>query len=243
MPLPFAALAPLIGSGINAISNVLTNSAQKNTNLEIYNRQRADALSDYNIQNQYNSPKEQMARFKEAGLNPHLIYGQTNTAAPIRSNTLDTPKYVAPRIDENTLNAPMIALQMGMLNAQTAKIQAETELSKTQGSLAKETFDYKVGQESWKTNLLQNQNLLAQANTNKINTLLKPQLNQILANTSLTRDKQAQLAQIVTNLKTTNDLLGQRVKSAQYEAEVQNKIKSFGVVGSTLTQLLRFIFK
>lgn len=32
-----------------------------------------------NYQNRYNSPKEQMARFREAGLNPNLIYTQGNS--------------------------------------------------------------------------------------------------------------------------------------------------------------------
>lgn len=37
----------------------------------------------WHAQNAYNTPKAQMQRFSDAGLNPHLIYGQTNTSAPI----------------------------------------------------------------------------------------------------------------------------------------------------------------
>lgn len=33
-------------------------------------------LEMWNMQNKYNSPVEQMARLKEAGLNPHLMYGK-----------------------------------------------------------------------------------------------------------------------------------------------------------------------
>ena len=78
MALPFSAFIPLIGEGINAISNLFTNKAQKKkkTALEMYDRQRTDALADWNRQNDYNTPKAQMSRFKEAGLSPHLIYGQ-----------------------------------------------------------------------------------------------------------------------------------------------------------------------
>lgn len=37
------------------------------------------------LQNAYNTPSAQMARYKEAGLNPNLIYGQSNTAGAIAS--------------------------------------------------------------------------------------------------------------------------------------------------------------
>lgn len=59
------------------------------------NRQRAEYAADlnrqsynqnldfWNRQNAYNDPSAQMARFKKAGLNPNLIYGQTNMASPI----------------------------------------------------------------------------------------------------------------------------------------------------------------
>ena len=37
----------------------------------------------WNATNEYNKPVNQMKRYEEAGLNPNLIYGQTNTANPI----------------------------------------------------------------------------------------------------------------------------------------------------------------
>ena len=91
-------LSAIIGGGstlVNAASSLFTNSANKKNALEFYNRQRTDALADWNMQNQYNSPKSQMARYKEAGLSPHLIYGQQTTAPSVRSSSADTPKYVA----------------------------------------------------------------------------------------------------------------------------------------------------
>lgn len=44
--------------------------------------------------NEYNSPAAQMARFQEAGLNPHLIYGQGNAG-----NASSMPNYQAPRVN------------------------------------------------------------------------------------------------------------------------------------------------
>lgn len=43
-----------------------------------YKQQKADALANWNLQNAYNSPVEQMKRLKAAGLNPMLVYGSGN---------------------------------------------------------------------------------------------------------------------------------------------------------------------
>lgn len=44
----------------------------------------------WNMQNQYNSPAAQMARYKEAGLNPNLIYGQSNTGGSVATANLES---------------------------------------------------------------------------------------------------------------------------------------------------------
>lgn len=44
--------------------------------LEDYNMQRQHALDDWNRENEYNSPASQMSRYRDAGLNPNLIYGE-----------------------------------------------------------------------------------------------------------------------------------------------------------------------
>lgn len=51
-----------------------------------YNKKAASKANDYalyswNLANEYNHPAEQMKRYKEAGLNPNLIYGQQNTTS------------------------------------------------------------------------------------------------------------------------------------------------------------------
>jgi hypothetical protein len=72
-----------------------------NTGLQMYTnyRNRQNALSDQQRLNLYNSPVQQMQRFKEAGLNPNLIYKQTNEGAPVRSTDA-----IAPKIDETVLD-------------------------------------------------------------------------------------------------------------------------------------------
>lgn len=91
--------AGLLGSVINAGSQLGTNSSQLSYAREMYDKQRADALADWNMQNQYNSPKEQMARFKEAGLNPNLIYGQMSNSPVVRTSSPQSYNPTAPQVD------------------------------------------------------------------------------------------------------------------------------------------------
>lgn len=57
---------------------------------DVWNRQQAANLAQWERENAYNSPAAQMQRFKEAGLNPHLIYGQSNTGGSIATANLDS---------------------------------------------------------------------------------------------------------------------------------------------------------
>lgn len=94
------AAAGLLGQGINAASQSAANKASMKFQIGMYNRQRKDALDDWNRQNEYNSPLAQMTRFKDAGLNPNLIYGQSNQAPAVRSSSGgDKPNIVAPQFD------------------------------------------------------------------------------------------------------------------------------------------------
>jgi hypothetical protein len=80
-------------------------------------KNRKNALEDWNRMNAYNSPAEQMKRYKEAGLNPNLIYGQTNTAAPVRSTD-----YVAPELKADALD------MMGKaVNIKRDKVQTQVQ--------------------------------------------------------------------------------------------------------------------
>lgn len=95
MPLPALAIAGIaagasqLASSIgNNMASASMNEATREWNEAMYSRQRQDALLDWNMQNEYNSPKAQMERFKAAGLNPNLIYGQSNEAPAVRSTDI-----------------------------------------------------------------------------------------------------------------------------------------------------------
>lgn len=101
-PLTLSALiagGSALGGGIgNAISTQQQNDASRAFAAQMYRLQRRDAYQFWNDQNEYNSPKAQMQRFEQAGLNPHLIYGQGNSgpAGAISTPDVQTPQFRSP---------------------------------------------------------------------------------------------------------------------------------------------------
>lgn len=125
-----AAGASLAGSAINAGSQSRTNQSQLSYSREMYDKQRADALADWNRQNQYSSPVAQMMRFKEAGLNPNLIYGQQTQSPVVRSSSVEGYSPRAPQVDLG--NAAAMGLQ-GLSTYQDTRLKnVQTDLVKEQ---------------------------------------------------------------------------------------------------------------
>jgi len=113
---------------------------QKDANLELANYAYDKDLEQWHLQNQYNTPQAQMTRFKQAGLNPNLIYGQGNAG-----NASASPKMTPVQQSLHTTKVPKINV-LGMYNNQRqveaglAKTEADTkhiqELTNTQQSIA-----------------------------------------------------------------------------------------------------------
>lgn len=105
-PLAVAAITAaggLINSAINAGSTANLNRKNRQFAREQYATQRAHALQDWESQNTYNSPVEQMKRLKAAGLNPNLVYGNgaDAQAGSINSSSFPTPNTEAFKQNEN----------------------------------------------------------------------------------------------------------------------------------------------
>lgn len=126
------------GQGLNAIIGVGSNLLQRHWNQKDYKQQRKDALSDWHMQNEYNSPKEQMARLKAAGLNPHLVYGNGADAqmgAPMRDSNLKETHFKAPEFDAGSVLGSYNAIKM--TNAQVDNLESVMETQQAQRALLK----------------------------------------------------------------------------------------------------------
>jgi len=138
MPIP----NEIIAGGLSGLAGFGQSLIQANVNKkneaftrEMYERQRKDSLADWSMMNEYNSPTAQMERFKQAGLNPNLIYGQQNTSVMARGASSGQPSREAPNvaaIASNALSAYMDVRikeqQLDNLKQENARIIADTAL-------------------------------------------------------------------------------------------------------------------
>lgn len=116
--------------------------------LEQWNRQNAHNLEMWNLQNQYNSPAAQMQRYKDAGLNPNLIYGQgqPGMASPVQQapgiNSKGSPAEMAKifplqKLDfvNTMMGIRMQDQQLQNMEAVKTQTEAETKLKVLEAAL------------------------------------------------------------------------------------------------------------
>jgi hypothetical protein len=127
-PLITASLIQGASSVGGSLSQGQANKAQMAYNEDQYKRMRKDALSDWTMQNEYNSPKAQMARYKDAGLNPNLIYGNMNNSPAIRSTDMSNAK-LAPVNYSGALAEGLQKYQdTALKNAQTDNLKKQNDV-------------------------------------------------------------------------------------------------------------------
>lgn len=114
----------IIPAAISAISGLIGQRRQEKHNRGLAEFQ-ADANERY-LQNQlsYNSPESQMARFQQAGLNPHLIYGQGNPGN--QSAPISYPDIKTTDMQSAMSNIGPLLNQSLLTQSQTAAIDAKT---------------------------------------------------------------------------------------------------------------------
>lgn len=136
------------------------NQANRDWNLNLAKMQNSWNIDQWNRENAYNSPSSQMTRYKQAGLNPDLIYGQQNLAAASPEMTAgdgSQPTDVSNLANKRTIGDMMVqASQTRLTNAQ-AKL-AESQANKTDA----ETTGQNINNE-WLPQLLKGQTEINEA--------------------------------------------------------------------------------
>ena len=104
---PISAGVSVVGGLFNAGSQARQNRLNRKFQAEENQKARDYNTEMWEKNNAYNDPSQQMARLKNAGINPHLAYSQggvTNTsAAAASSNASSMPEGRAPQLDVNIL--------------------------------------------------------------------------------------------------------------------------------------------
>lgn len=244
MPLSPDAWAQIGTTLFNTGSQLFTNS-----------QNRKNALSDWNRQNAYNAPEQQMKRFQEAGLNPNLIYKQTNEAAPVRSTD-----YVAPQLNEGLLDVlgKSNAIEVQNLNKESMRLRNQNQ--ELQNEVLRESLpdlkekqgiQNRVGNATY-DNLVEATNLRRQERSQKdtINPLEAKRLekqNRILDQqfialsqdnqfNKLSRPLQIEIAKITKdNLEKTGKLIETDTQLKEFQMRMNTSLENLGI-GTGITQ-------
>lgn len=120
----------------NVAAGVLTAGASiggnliaANQNKKAQNRQNNFNKEMWMLENEYNTPENQMKRLKDAGLNPHLVYGNGSVANTSGSSPRSASYTPFPAdIGSNAAGSALMAYQdMRIKSAQVDNIEAQTE--------------------------------------------------------------------------------------------------------------------
>lgn len=130
----------LIGGYVNNYYSKKAASAQNATSWEMMKYQNDWSLEQWNRENEYNAPKNIMARYQEAGLNPNLIYGNSYASPGHLESASAQPARVSPAefkfdLTKSILSAYNIELQNELLKAQIAQTNQNTSNANVKGSI------------------------------------------------------------------------------------------------------------
>lgn len=130
-----AGAASAIGSGTNAIATGKLNRKNRRWQEKMFSRQNEVARENWEMQNAYNSPVRQMQRFREAGLNPNLIYGQGNAgnAGDISVGKPGNPDTSVPDVGSvigGVKDGLFSYYDIRMKNAEISRVEKQNELIK-----------------------------------------------------------------------------------------------------------------
>lgn len=137
--------ASISGDLVNAGAQIASNQQNYSNNSRLQGQNYWQNLELWNLQNQYNLPKNQMARFRDAGLNPNLIYGQGNSgnAAPISAPTPITTNFQPVRIGDALKTAGLSRLNnlydLEIKKATVDNLKAQNEVIKEDAILKRTT--------------------------------------------------------------------------------------------------------
>ena len=119
-------MEPVSTAIIGAGAGLLGNFASQAGNAFASRRANRRMVEFWRMQNEYNSPTAQMARLREAGLNPNLIYGDSVSGATGRADSIGTP-------DKPYFKNPMEGIG---LYQDFSRSKAQTNLLETQNTVA-----------------------------------------------------------------------------------------------------------
>ena len=163
----------------------------------------------WNKNNEYNTITNQMQRFKDAGVNPHLAYqngSPMNTSnAPASSNASSMPAGIAPRIESGQI------MQAMLMKSQIANIEADTKEKESRANNIDQNTENQFTVNELTKLDLQNYNATWTSEQNLRTISYEAQKIGI----NLTEENIKKTTQEITNLVTSNSKINQEIKNLQ----------------------------
>lgn len=189
-----SAAGQVMASGLNYASSASANRKGRKWAEKMYERERSDALADWAMQNEYNSPAANMARLKAAGLNPNLVYGDGANMPSVNIRGADQSwKPEAPQFDAKGAADSILAIAgQKQTEAQTDNLKAQRLLIDQQ--ILKTAAETQATGVSTETSAFNLEQIKQKASTDIAQ--VKANLQQTYANTEYTKDQNERSAAI-----------------------------------------------
>lgn len=133
-------ISAFFGGMTNLATTQMTNDANKELAEYSFDMQRQMIRE----QNEYNSPAAQMARYKEAGLNPNLMFGGIDSGQQSGIAKYDAPTMQRPDLPEvGLLDSMQLMLQARKNEAEIRNIDAQTQRyqEETRGAMMRNNME------------------------------------------------------------------------------------------------------
>lgn len=139
-------LENMVASSIGAIGNFFTGGAsarkQYQYQSKLMDKQNQQQIDFWKMNNEYNTPFNQRARYEQAGLNPDLMYGGSGNM--YQSQMPGAASGSAPNVDYGSFSDNLrFAMQAQVMDAQVSKIEQENKL------LAEQALNQAQQRELW----------------------------------------------------------------------------------------------
>lgn len=223
-PALISAGAGLIGGLLGISSGKSQQDRANEANMELAKYQFDRNVEMWKMQNEYNSPKAQMARLAEAGLNPNLIYGNGSAST---GNAESAPQYQAPTMHPYTNFGDFGVSQAANLYLNSLNASADVKLKDANSLVARQNV-INMQQDARLSVLKQYGEAMKNAKSAFELSKIKEVYNAEMANLeSRTRGNNAGAELSIENARTENATRPARVAmlSQQFQSEVQRTLQ------------------
>jgi len=123
---------PLIAGGLSVAGNVASQVLSNRARQRLEREARQYNLEQWHRENRYNHPLHQMARLKEAGLNPNLIYGSSPGSAVGNAGAIQPGKAPEYNLSDPIGPGANLFMDTTVKQAQTNNLKGDTLLKSAQ---------------------------------------------------------------------------------------------------------------